>query len=60
MKQVEFFHWLVGHRPRERRAAPASYRMNREDAKARFPGAQPIEGTREVRDLPEREVVPEI
>jgi hypothetical protein len=52
MRQVEFFRWVYNDLETGARKR-TTYRMSREDAEQRFPGAEPIEGTREVRNLPE-------
>ncbi len=52
MRQVEFFCWWITDPDTGARRRTA-YRMDREDAEQRFPGAEPIEATRELRNLPE-------
>lgn len=52
MKQREFFLWWIRD-PQTGARRRTSYHMNREDAEARYPGAVPIPGTREVRSCPE-------
>jgi hypothetical protein len=52
MRQVEFFRWVVTD-PETGARRRTSYRMDREEAEQRFPGAVPDEATREVRDLPD-------
>jgi hypothetical protein len=52
MRQVEFWRWAYTD-PETGARKRTTYRMSREDAEQRFPGAEPIEGTREVRNLPD-------
>ena len=52
MKQVEYFRWLVTD-PETGAIRRTTYRMTREQAEQRFPGATPIEGTLEVRGVPD-------
>jgi hypothetical protein len=52
MIPTEFFRWWVTD-PETGAVKRTTYRMTREDAEQRFPGAEPDPLTREVRNLPE-------
>jgi hypothetical protein len=52
MKQTEFWRWRYID-PESGALKVTRYRMTAEDAQQRFPGAQPVEGSREVHNLPE-------
>jgi hypothetical protein len=52
MKPTEFYKWFVTA-PETGARKRTTYRMTREDAEERFPGAEPDLDTLEVRNLPE-------
>ena len=52
MKTVEFWKWRYTD-PETGAPRVTSYRMTVEEAQQRFPDAQAVEGTCEIRDLPE-------
>lgn len=53
MKQVEFYTWMLPPDAWRKKPSPSSYKMSRETAESRYPGATPILSTLEVRDCPE-------
>ncbi|MDQ0571467.1 hypothetical protein QFZ42_003301 [Variovorax paradoxus] len=53
MKQVEFFTWNLPPDIWRKKGGPSSYKMSREDAEKKHPGATPILSSREVRRMPE-------
>lgn len=55
MKDVEVFTWLLPPDIWRKRPHPSTYKMDRETAEDRYPGATPIMITREVRTLPSTE-----
>ena len=50
-KPTEFHRWFITDETGRRRKT--TYRMTREDALQRFPGAEPVPGTVEIRNLPD-------
>ena len=52
MKPTEFWIWWITDEITGKRRR-TSYRMTRTDALERFPGAEPVAGSMEIRDLPE-------
>lgn len=51
MKPTPFYlWWITDERGRRRRT---TYRMTEAEARERHPGAEPVEGSREIRNLPE-------
>ena len=52
-KPTEFFRWWVANERRPGKRRLTTYAMTREQAAERFPGAEPDERTRAVRNLPE-------
>lgn len=55
MKEVEVFQWMLPPDIWRKRPHPSTYKMDRATAEARYPGASPIQVTREVRMLPSTE-----
>lgn len=55
MKATEFFRWWVPDERRPGRLRLTTYRMTREQAGERFPGAAPELASLEVRSCPENE-----
>jgi hypothetical protein len=53
VKPTEFFKWWVPDERRPGKLRLTTYRMTREQAAERFPGAEPDLRTLEVRNLPE-------
>ncbi len=53
MKQVEFFLWMLPPDPWRKKPSPSRWKMSREDAAAKYPGATPILSSREVREIAE-------
>lgn len=53
MKEVEFFRWMLPPDAWRKKPGPSSYKMSREEAQKRHPGAEPILSTRELRSCPE-------
>ena len=53
MKQVEFYRWWLPPDRMNKKPRLSSWKMSREEAEKRYPGATPDERTREVRDCPE-------
>lgn len=49
---TEFFNFLVPHEFKPGKTIRTGYKMSREEAQERFPGCLPVEGSREVRNLP--------
>lgn len=58
MKKVEFYTWMLPPDPWRRKPQPSTYKMDRETAEKRYPGAEPILSTLEVRELPEKMTIP--
>lgn len=54
MKRVEFFTWMLPPDPWRKKPSSSSYKMDRETAEKRHPGATPILSTLEVRELPDK------
>jgi hypothetical protein len=55
MKEVEFFTWNLPPDIWRKKGGPSSFKMSREDALKKHPGATPILSSREVRPMPETE-----
>lgn len=55
MKEVEFFTWQLPPDIWRKKGGPSTFKMTREDAARRYPGAEPILSSREVRPVPETE-----
>ena len=55
MKEVEFFNWQLPPDIWRKKGGKSSYKMTREEAARRYPGAEPILSSREVRPVPETE-----
>ena len=53
MKQVEFFNWNLPPDAWNKKPHLSGWKMSREDAQQRYPGATPDQWTREVRKCPE-------
>ena len=53
MKSVEYYLWMLPPDPWRRKPSPSTYKMDRETAEKRYPGATPILSSREVRNCPE-------
>ncbi len=53
MKKVDFYTWMLPPDPWRRKPSPSTYKMDRETAEKRYPGATPILTTLEVRNCPE-------
>lgn len=53
MKQVEFYNWVLPPDAWNKKPHLSRWKMSREEAEKRYPGATPDERTREVRDCPE-------
>jgi hypothetical protein len=52
-KEVEYFEFMMPPSIWRKKPHPSGWKMTREDAARRYPGAEPILSTREVRRLPE-------
>lgn len=53
MKQVEFFFWWLPPDAWSKKPRRSSWKMTREEAAKRYPGAEPDLSSREVRECPE-------
>ena len=53
-KPIEYWLWWITDETTGKRRRTA-YRMTRHEALSRFPGAEPVFGTMEIRNLPERD-----
>jgi hypothetical protein len=49
--EVEYFTFLLPPDAWRKRPTPSAFKMTRDDAARRYPGAAPIESSREVREL---------
>ena len=49
--ETEFFNWLVPHEYKPGHTTKTAYKMTRAEAQQRFPGCEPVAGSREVRHL---------
>lgn len=49
MPEQEYFTWLLPPDPWRKKPKPSPFKLTREEAEKRHPGATIIEGTREVR-----------
>jgi hypothetical protein len=54
MKRVEYFHWWITNEVTGKRVK-TDYAMTVEVALTQWPGAEAVEGSREVREVPETE-----
>lgn len=55
MKDVEFFYFTLPPDIWRKKPYPSGWKMSREDAAIRHPGAEPILSSREIRRVPETE-----
>lgn len=53
MREVEIFTWNLPPDIWRKKGGPSSFKMSREEAERKHPGATPILSSREVRRLPE-------
>lgn len=51
--QVEFYNWLLPPDAWNKKPRLSRWKMSRQEAEKRYPGAEPDLSTREVRDCPE-------
>ena len=56
--ETEFFTFMLPPDAWRRKPSPSTYKMTREDAAARYPGAEPILSSREVRKVGDSGVIP--
>lgn len=55
MREVEYFTFMLPPDIWRKKGGPSSYKMSIEEAAQRYPGAQPILSSREVKRLPATE-----
>ena len=55
MREVEYFLWTLPPDAWRKKPHPSKFKMTREEAQKRHPGATPILESREVRQMPETE-----
>lgn len=49
MEEQEYFFFMLPPNPWRKKPGPSTFKMTREDAARRYPGAEPILSSREVR-----------